>query len=375
MSETAAVTEVSRLELFFDLVFVFTITQFTTLLTQHPTLAGAAQATVMLTIVWWMYGGYAWLTNLVPPDRAARRIAMMCGMASYLVLALAIPGAFHGDGLAFGLAYLLVVLVHGGLFTVSTRPSLAVIYRGFFPVNVAFALIVVAGGALGGTWQYVLWAVAACAEWISPRLIPDQSHLLGAHHFVERHALVVLVALGESVVAVGIGASSAALGAGTLTAIALGMATAGCLWWTYFGADDDRLREQGFVRAIAMRRRLVGVRAFGLVFVALLGAVVAFAAGVRHAVADPGSELAGAQALELGGGVALFIVADQLSRAAMALGISAARLAAAAAALCTVPLGMLLPAGMQEAALAVVLGGSFLLERRVRTVFAAPAAG
>ncbi|HYW28391.1 MAG TPA: low temperature requirement protein A [Gaiellales bacterium] len=372
MSEAAEVTEVSRLELFFDLVFVFTITQFTTLLTRHPTAAGAAQTAVMLAIVWWMYGGYAWLTNLVPPDRAARRIAMVCGMASYLVLALTIPRAFHGEGLTFGLAYLLVVLVHGGLFTVSTRPSLAIIYRGFFPVNVAFALIVVAGGAIGGAAQYGLWTLVACAAWLSPRLIPDQSHLLGAHHFVERHALVVLVALGESVVAVGIGASSASLDAATLTAIALGMAMAGCLWWAYFGADDDRLREAGFTRAIAMGRRLVGVRAFGLVFVALLGAVVATAAGVRHGVADPGSHLTGPQALELGGGVALFLVADQVSRAAMALGISPARMTAAAAALCTTAVGIALPAGLQEAALVAVLTVSFILERRSGPV-AAPA--
>jgi low temperature requirement protein LtrA len=370
VTDAVEVTEVSRLELFFDLVFVFTITQFTTLLTRHPTAAGAAQTAVMLAIVWWMYGGYAWLTNLVPPDRAARRVAMICGMASYLVLALAIPRAFHGEGLTFGLAYLLVVLVHGGLFTVSTRPSLAIIYRGFFPVNVAFALVVVAGGAAGGAWQYVLWTLVACAAWVSPRLIPDQSHLLGAHHFVERHALVVLVALGESVVAVGIGASSASLDAATLTAIALGMAMAGCLWWAYFGADDDRLREAGFTRAIATGHRLVGVRAFGLVFVALLGAVVAFAAGVRHGVADPGSHLTGPQALELGGGAALFLVADQVSRAAMALGISAARIAAAAAALCTAAVGIVLPAGVQEAALVAVLVVSFILETRSRAVAA-----
>jgi low temperature requirement protein LtrA len=375
VSEPAEVAEVTRLELFFDLVFVFTITQFTTLVTRHPTLAGAAQTAVMLAIVWWMYGGYAWLTNLVPPDRAARRIAMICGMASYLVLALAIPNAFHGDGLAFGLAYLLVVLVHGGLFTVSTRPSLAVIYRGFFPVNIAFALAVVAGGALGGTWQYVLWTLAACAEWISPRLIPDQSHLLAAHHFVERHALVVLVALGESVVAVGIGASGSGLDAGTLTAIALGMAMAGCLWWAYFGAEDDRLREEGFTRAIATGRRLVGVRAFGLVFVALLGAVVAFAAGVRHAVTGPDAHLSAAQALELGGGVALFLIADQLSRSAMALGISATRVVAAILALCTVPVGALLPAGVQEAALVLLLAAAFMVERHGQTVFAGAPAG
>jgi low temperature requirement protein LtrA len=172
------------------------------------------------------------------------------------------------------------------------------------------------------------------------------------------------------VVAVGIGASSASLDAATLTAIALGMAMAGCLWWAYFGADDDRLREAGFTRAIAMGRRLVGVRAFGLVFVALLGAVVAFAAGVRHGVADPGSHLTGPQALELGGGVALFLLADQVSRAAMALGISASRMAAAVAALCTTAVGIVLPAGLQEAALVAVLVISFILETRSRAVAA-----
>ena len=161
MSESprAIVTEVSRLELFFDLVFVFTITQFTTVLEQRASLEGVAQAAVMLAIVWWMYGGYAWLTNLAPPDRAARRAAMVAGMISYLVLALAIPDAFEGNGLEFGLAYLLVVLVHGGLFTVSTELRLSTIYRGFFPVNVGFALLVVAGGA---------WAAAGstrCGRW------------------------------------------------------------------------------------------------------------------------------------------------------------------------------------------------------------------
>jgi low temperature requirement protein LtrA len=362
VSAVEEVNEVSRLELFFDLVFVFTITQFTTVLTRHPSLRGATQATLMLAIVWWMYGGYAWLTNLVPPDRPGRRVAMVCGMISYLVLALAIPRAFEGDGLAFGLAYLLVVLVHGGLFTVSTRPTLAVIYRGFFPVNVGFALIVVAGGALGGDWQYALWALAACSAWLSPRLIPDQSHLLGAHHFVERHALVVLVAIGESVVAVGIGATGSGLGAGTLITIALGMALTAGLWWAYFGVDDDLRREQGFVRAVAEGRYLVGVRAFGLVFVALLAGIVAVAAGLRHTVAQPSHALGTAQALYLGGGVALFLVFDQIGRMWMALPVARSRLAMALLAIATVPIGTGISGGAQEAALAVVLAGGFAWE-------------
>jgi low temperature requirement protein LtrA len=360
----ATVTEVSRLELFFDLVFVFTITQFTTVLEQRPSLTGVYQAAVMLAIVWWMYGGYAWLTNLVPPDRGARRAAMVAGMISYLVLALAIPDAFEGKGLEFGLAYLLVVLVHGGLFTVSTEVRLSTIYRGFFPVNIAFALMVVAGGALGGDGQYALWTLAAVSAWISPHLIADQSRLLGAHHFVERHALVVLVAIGESVVAVGIGANAHGVDAGTLVTIAFGMVISAGLWWAYFGVGDDELRQRGFVEAIAAGRRLVALGAFGLVFVAVLGGVVAVAAGLQHAIAHPGHEVSAAQALYLGGGVALFVLADQLSRRAMLMGVRPSRMLIAAAAVATAPVGVWLAGGAQEALLAAVVVTGFWLESR-----------
>jgi low temperature requirement protein LtrA len=364
----SAVTEVSRLELFFDLVFVFTITQFTGVLEHRPSLTGALQAALMLAIVWWMYGGYAWLTNLVPPDRAGRRVAMVCGMGSYLVLALAIPRAFEGEGLPFGLAYLLVVLVHGGLFTISTEVSLSVIYRGFFPVNVCFALLVVAGGALGGGWQYALWAVTAAAAWTSPRLIPDQSHLISAHHFIERHALVVLVALGESVVAVGIGATGNGLDAGTLVGITLGMAVSAGLWWSYFGEADDELRERGFAAAVAAGRHLVAVRAYGLAFAALLGGVVLASAALRHTVAHPGHALSVAQALFLGAGVGLFLVADQTSRMWMTIRASGLRLAVAVLAVVTSIVGTSVSGGAQELALVALLLAAFVAESRRRPV-------
>jgi low temperature requirement protein LtrA len=358
------VTEVSRLELFFDLVFVVTITQFTTVLEHRPSATGVLQAALMLVIVWWMYGGYAWLTNLVPPDRTSRRLAMVAGMISYLVLALAIPRAFEGEGLAFGLAYLLVVIVHGGLFVVSAQVRLSTIYRGFFPINVAFALAIVAGGALGGGWQYALWALSAAATWASPYLIADQSHLLSATHMVERHALVVLVAIGESVVAIAIGASAHTIDAGTISTVALGMAISAGLWWAYFGDHNDELRVAAFIRAVADGRYLVGVRPFGLAFAALLGAVVAVAAGLHHAIAHPQSSTDTVRALYLGAGAALFLVADQVSRAYMGIAISRGRLAIAVAALATVPAGMFVSNVLQETLLAAVLAAGFALEGR-----------
>src|SRR4051794_16947521 len=114
MDETAApqIDEVTPLELFFDLVFVFTITQLTAVLYHAPSWRALGEVAVMLAVIWWMYGGYAWLTNAVRSDTPSRRGFLLAGMCAYFVLALTIPNAFHGSGLAFGLAYLAVVAVH-----------------------------------------------------------------------------------------------------------------------------------------------------------------------------------------------------------------------------------------------------------------------
>ena len=107
---------VTALELFFDLVFVFTLTQLTALLTADLSWEAAAQVLLIFSVLWWMYAAYAWLTNQVPPDRDSRRITLMVGMAAFLVCALTIPRAFDDGGLAFGLGYLAVVIVHSALY-------------------------------------------------------------------------------------------------------------------------------------------------------------------------------------------------------------------------------------------------------------------
>src|SRR5207245_11483672 len=155
----AAATEtasVSTVELFFDLVFVFTITQLTAVLVHVPTVPGVLSVVLMLGVIWWMYGGYAWLTNAVRPDRADRRLLLMVGMAGFLLIALSIPRAFSGAGLTFGLGYLVVTLVHSGLFTRCGVPAHG---QGGFRVarfNLASALLVRACGFLGGSRSYGL---------------------------------------------------------------------------------------------------------------------------------------------------------------------------------------------------------------------------
>jgi low temperature requirement protein LtrA len=164
---------VSTLELFFDLVFVFTITQLTAVLVHEPNGRGLAQACLMLGVIWWMYGGYAWLTNAVAPDRPSRRLLLLGGMASFLVLALSIPHAFRGGGAAFGLAYLCVVGVHAGLYMRASSATTVRAVLGIAPYNVASALLVLAGGLIGGGAQYAIWAAALLLEWATPRLIDD----------------------------------------------------------------------------------------------------------------------------------------------------------------------------------------------------------
>jgi low temperature requirement protein LtrA len=111
---------VSTLELFFDLVFVFTITQLTGILAAGSDFASTAEVVVLLLLIWWMYDGYAWLTNAIETERARYRLLLMGGMGAFLVIALATPEAFGGGGLAFGLAYLAVVLLHSGMFVRGT---------------------------------------------------------------------------------------------------------------------------------------------------------------------------------------------------------------------------------------------------------------
>src|SRR3989440_6595771 len=184
---------VTTLELFFDLVFVFTITELTTVLYESPTWRGLAQVVLMLGVIWWMYGGYALMTNAVSAHTAQRRLLLLGGMTGYFVLALAIPHAFSSSGLAFGLAYLVIVSVHSTLFTRASSAGVAKAILRLTPFNVASALVVVAGGAIGGVAQYVLWTLAFAFEWLTPVIRGNSGFAIAAAHFVGRAGLVVPV--------------------------------------------------------------------------------------------------------------------------------------------------------------------------------------
>jgi low temperature requirement protein LtrA len=358
-ADAIQVERVTPLELFFDLVFVLTITQLTAVLYHGPSWRSFGQVVLMLGVIWWMYGGYAWLTNAVPAHTANRRFLLLGGMTGFFILALAVPRAFEGSGLAFGLAYLVVVLVHLGLFTRSASLGVVQAILRLAPFNVLCALLVVVGGAFGGTVQWVLWT-AACLVWLSPLVRAPSAFSIGASHFVERHGLVVIVAIGESVVAVGIGAAHLAVDARLVLVAALGLALSACLWWLYFGGDPERA-EIALERFDPVRRAWAALRGFGWWHLPILLGIVMMAAAERQALTHPFAGASWADAAFLSAGVAIFLAGDVLFRLELGIGRLWVRAGAAALGLAAMPLGVW-SAAAHVGALVAVLTAAIALE-------------
>jgi low temperature requirement protein LtrA len=330
---------VSTLELFFDLVFVFTITQLTSVLAHGGLGEGLLRGVLMLGVVMWMYGGYAWLTNAVAINTTARRGVLLGAMAAYLVLALAIPHAFAGDGTVFGIAYLVIVVLHATLFQLSEFAGSRAGMLRIAPLNLVTGGLLLAGGIAGGDAQLVLWIAAFAGEWLTPALAGVQSFDIAPGHFVERHGLIVLVTIGESIVAVGIGASALPLDAEIVGVAVLGLLLSACLWWTYFGGAGDERAARAMAAAPPPERGRLAIVGFGYHHLALLLGIVGVAAGLEVAIAHPFDALDTDPAVYLAGGAALFLVGHALFRRAFGIDSGAARFLTAGALLATIPIG------------------------------------
>jgi low temperature requirement protein LtrA len=358
------VERVSTLELFFDLVFVFTITQLTGVISDDPTARGLLRVVLMLGVIWYMYGGYAWLTNAVAADRAARRLLLLGGMAGFLVLALAVPSAFSEGDVAFGVAYLVVVGIHAGLYSRATETSTIRAVVRLAPFNLASAVLVLAAVVVEGTAAYLLWAAAFAVEWFTPRLAGTGGFRIAPAHFVERHGLVVIVALGESIVAIGIGAAGLPVDLALASVAVLGLLLAACLWWAYFGGDDTRA-EQALATVPDDRRGWVAFQAFGWWHLLMLLGIIALAAGLKDAIGHAFDPLDLAHAWLLAGGVAVFLAGDILFRRTLGIGPARHRAPAAALALATVPVGLAASAVFQLSFLGIALAGCLAAESSV----------
>jgi len=354
---------VSTLELFFDLVFVFTITQLTSFLLREPTLAGLVQMVLLFGNVWWMYGGYAWLTNAVPPRELAVRLLLLVGMGGFLLIALSIPTAFGSGGVAFGVGYMVVTLVHTGLFLRAQQNVQSAIAR-LGPFNLITAAVLLVAGFTPGGVRIGLFLIGGIIHWITPYLIHQSAFTIRAGHFVERHGLILLIALGESVVAVGIGLGAIDLPVGRIVAALLGLALTAALWWLYFSGDDDRA-EAALDAARGEDKPWLALNAFGYAFVPILGGVVLVAAGLKLAVVRYNEPSTIAAAVFLAAGVAIYLGGLALFRWLIHVRSIAVRIVMAVLALMTVFIGLRITPVAQLTVLVVVLIAGNIAEARV----------
>src|SRR5205085_2259804 len=166
--EVASGSRVTPLELFFDLVFVFTITQLTSLLARDATWTAVFQAAVIFGNVYWMYGGYAWLTNAVPPRELGVRLLLLVGMGGFLLVAISIPTAFGAGGAVFGIGYVVVTLIHTGVFLRVSQQSVLKAMIGLGPFNIITAVILLVGGLTTGPSRVLLFTLGFVLHWITP---------------------------------------------------------------------------------------------------------------------------------------------------------------------------------------------------------------
>jgi len=311
-----------------------------------------------------MYGGYAWLTNAVPPRELGVRLLLLVGMSGFLLIALAIPTAFGAGGLAFGVGYMIVTLVHTGVFMRSSQQSVMQAVRGLGPFNLVTGVLLLGAGFTNGWLRWALFAASFALHWATPYLTPIGGFRIRVGHFVERHGLILLIAIGESVVAVGIGLGTAALPAGRIITAVLGLGLAASLWWLYFNGDEERAA-QAMERAPQERRPWLAVQGFGFIFLPILGGIVVVAAGMKLAVVAYDEPAALATALFLASGVAAYALGLVLFRWLFHSGALGIRLAIAVLAMPAALIGIALTPLAQVSALVAILAAAAIVDGTV----------
>jgi low temperature requirement protein LtrA len=315
----------TTLELFFDLVFVFALTQITALMADEPTGTGLLRGTLLIAVVWWCWVGYSWTSNLVKADEGLARVTLLGAMAAMFLVALAIPEAFrdlpgglHGPTV-FAFCYLVLRATHLGLFWLISGddPGLRRQIGRFAPTMIGGTALLLLAANTSGTAQLLLWLAAVVADYGGTLVIGARGwRLNSARHFAERHGLIVIVALGESIVAIGVGVTHLAISWPIVIAAILGLAASASLWWAYFDTAA-LLGEHALTSAQGEQRVSMARSAFTYLHLPMMLGIVLLALGLKkvltyvgdtehHTLSDP---LYGAPLWAMYGGAALYLLA------------------------------------------------------------------
>ena len=353
---------VTPLELFFDLIFVFAITQVTGFISDDPTWTGLVRGLLVLGVLWWSWAAYAWLTNTINPEEGEVRIVMFGAMAAMLIASLAVPDVFGDDAFLFACAYAFVRIAHLVLYAVAGRGDkdlLGAVTRLAIGSTVGVGLLFVAAG-LDGPAQTAVWALALACDLAGAYIGGGRGWRLSAGHFAERHGLIIIIAFGESIVALGLGATNV-LSAGVVVAAVLGLVVAAALWWLYFDVvaivAERRLRETKGKEQLTMARD-----SYSYLHLPMVAGIVLGAVGMKKTLGDVGDPLKTVPAFALCGGIALYLLAHILFRLRNVRSLNRQRLVTAGLLLVLFPVALELPALATLAIVAGLLAGLIAYE-------------
>jgi low temperature requirement protein LtrA len=359
VAEEARVTPI---ELFFDLVFVFAITQVTALMGDDLSTEGIVRGLLVLSLLWWCWVGYAWLGNVVRADEGVGRVAMFGAMAAMFVVALSVPEAFDdlpggwSGPVVIAIGYLAVRALHLAILWAAAGATDDQALRGqlirWAPSVVGGTAILLVASQLDGTAQTLAWAAALVADYLGTILAGASGwRLNSAGHFAERHGLIIIIALGESIVAIGLGVVHVPVSGPIVAASVLGLTLAGAIWWAYF--DVVSLIAERILRRLrgASRARLAR-DAYSFLHLPMIAGIVLMALGLEevlaavageggHTIGDP---LATLPLVAMYCGVALFLVGHVAFTFRVEQIVKVRRLVAAAVMLALIPVGLELSA-------------------------------
>src|SRR5829696_4359006 len=378
MRQDQEAATVTPLELFFDLVFVFALTQVTAFMADELSWHGIIRGALMLMLLWWAWTGYAWLANTASAEERPIKLAILGGMAAMFVLALCIPEAF--DDLPGGLSgpvvlavcYLLFRTMHLVMFMIISREDADLrkqVIRFALSVAASSVLLLIAS-EFEGWLQTGLWMLALLADYVGTALGGFRGwRLPSPGHFSERHGLIIIVALGESIVAIGVGVAQEPITWVIIAASVLGLLLSSALWWAYFDISA-LLGEHALVNEPPETRARLARNAYSYVHMPLVLGVVLVAFGLKevllyvsdsshHSLADSLPRVALAA---LVGGVVLYLLGHVIFKWLTVHDISVVRLVAAGVLLAAIPLIVALPALIQLAVVAFIVTCAMVVE-------------
>jgi low temperature requirement protein LtrA len=371
-ARTGAEQPTTKLELFFDLVYVFAITQLSHLILDDLTLAGVAKAAFLLLVVWWAWIYTTWMVNWFDPDAPAVRTVLTGAMLASLLMAAALPGAFGDDGLLFAIAYV-TLQIGRNVAAVRLLPPghpLRDVFERLTVWAAASGVLWLAGATVDGDQRLLLWgpalvldlAAPAAGYWLPRRgCAATTDYDVEGGHFTERCELFVILALGESIVVTGATAAAAGLTATVVLCLAVAFLQTAALWWLYFGDLAERTRT--VMRTCEDPGRLAR-DAYTYLHVPIVAGVIGAAVGDDLLIAHPGHALHGVALAVVAGAPALYLVGEALFRLRVTGALNVRRLAVAGGLLLLAPLGALSALAL-SAAVTALLTALALWELRV----------